>query len=456
MADEYVIDTLIKRTTGKKFYPNSLLKAIKESENENSKNLYDILINNGIPLNYELYGYAVCISNPNPQTRISCLEMARGKRPAFWNYTNGYFDYGDWSHSFFVENTFPCMVKYDGTIDYKLDPNNYNLKEDGTTSDVANAAYEGSAMVAFPTIWTKRWQDDNYLYCLICNKQLDSDFHAYMHTRADGSIAKYKFIAMYPSTLYADKYKSLAGTTITASQTFEKELLYTHNIGENWEVFSLSDWATLSDLLTLLPKSDNYQQSFGYGYVGASAVNTASDPGTTRYGGAFYNSAALNSNSYQKVFHIHQLFSNVGTRLGGLVYDTGVMYAKPYPPYNLTGEGYENIGLTITGSSGGYIKQCKMTDLGRLPLVLGGSATTYECDVATYSNTIIAIPYLRNAYSHGTAAGKLAFSADSVGTTTSNWIAPRLTCFSVDLTEGQEDVSTPTDSLMNQPRKMKS
>lgn len=441
MSEEYIIDKLKRRTSGETFYPETLLEAIKESNDDNCKNLRTILESNGIPLDYELYGYAVCISNSNPQTRISCLEMARGKRPAFWNYTNGYFDYGDWSHSFFVKNTFPCMVKYDGTIDYKLDPNNYNLKEDGTTSDVANTAYEGSAMVAFPTIWTKRWQDDNYLYCLICNKQLDSDFHAYMHTRADGSISKYKFIAMYPSTLYTDKYKSLAGTTITASQTFANELQYTHNIGDNWEVFSLSDWATLQDLLTMIPKSDNSQQSFGYGLVNNSAVVTGSDPGTTRYGGAFYNSAALNTNSHNKIFHIHQLFGDIGIRMGGIIYKSGVLYVKPYPPYNTDGTDYINTGITISGSSGGYIKACKMTEYGRIPITLGGSATTYECDVAAYSNTIVAIPYLRNAYSHGTAAGKLAFSADSTGTTTSNWIAPRLTCFSVDSTEGQKNIT---------------
>ena len=435
---DYKIDKLKERTTGSILYPETILDALRESPDENSRNLRQVLESNGIPLDYELYGYAVCLANPNPQTRISYLGMARGKRPAFWNYVNGYFDAGDWAHAFFMRDSFPCMVKYDGTMDYRLDPENYNLKEDKTLSDVANKEYEGSAMTAIPTIWTKRWQDDNYLYCLLCNRQLDKDFHAYMHTRPDGSIARYKYVAMYPSTLYTDKYKSLAGTVITASKTFENELLYTHNIGDNWEVMSLCDWAAFQDLFTLLAKSDNFQTSFGYGFVNNSAVNTNSDPGTTRFGGAFFNTAALNTNSYQKVFHLHQLYSNLGIRYGGMVYKNGVLYVKPYPPYNMDGEGYINTGITITGSNGGYIGKSAMTEYGRFPLVLtGGSATTYACDVTYYSNTVTSIPYAHTAYSYTTAAGKMAMRFDGLATATSNWVAPRLTCFSVDPETGE-------------------
>lgn len=434
MSDDFIIDKLKERTTGKILYPITILEALRGSEDENSKNLKQILETNGIPLNYELYGYAVCLANPNPQTRISYFEMAKGKRPAFWNYVNGYFDYGDWSHAFFIRNCFPCMVKYDGTIDYKLDPENYNLKEDGTASDVANKEYEGSAMTAIPTIWTKRWQDDNYLYCLICDRQLDPDFKAYMHTRSDGTVAKYKYIAMYPATLYTDVYKSLSNQVVTASKNFETEMMYTHNIGENWEIFSLSDWATIGDLLTLISKSDNLQTSFGYGMVNNSAVSTNSDPGTTRFGGLFFNSAALNTNSHQKLFHIHQLYGNISTRLSGIVYNQGVLHVKPNPPYNLTGDDYINTEITFSGSNG-YIKESKMTEYARVPFILGGSATTYECDQLNYSNTILAIPYLQSVYSWTTRAGKLGLICDALGTVTQPYISPRITCFSVDSIE---------------------
>lgn len=37
------------------------------------------------------------------------------------------FNYGDWENVFFMPK--PCMLKYDGTVDYYLDPNDYFLKE---------------------------------------------------------------------------------------------------------------------------------------------------------------------------------------------------------------------------------------------------------------------------------------------------------------------------------------
>lgn len=51
--------------------------------------------------------------------------------PAAMNYSAGRFDFGDWGNVFFVKNNYPAMVKYDGTEDYKLDPNDHTKKADG-------------------------------------------------------------------------------------------------------------------------------------------------------------------------------------------------------------------------------------------------------------------------------------------------------------------------------------
>lgn len=39
-----------------------------------------------------------------------------------------YFSYGDWENAFFMPR--PCMLKYDGTVDYYLDPNDYTKRVD--------------------------------------------------------------------------------------------------------------------------------------------------------------------------------------------------------------------------------------------------------------------------------------------------------------------------------------
>ena len=163
--------------------------------------------------------------------------------------------------------------------------------------------------------------------------------------------------------------------------------------------------------------------------MNVSALSTASDGGSLRYGGAFYNSAALNTTSWQKVFHLHNLYSNHFTRMGGIVYNNGVLYLKPSPPYNTTGEGYENMGLTITGSSDAYCKTSVMNGYGRFPTVLGGSATTYECDAVAYSNTIAAIGCTRGIFNGTTKSGKLGLYLSQTTAAHAN-VVPRLACFS--------------------------
>lgn len=53
---------------------------------------------------------------------------------------------------------------------------------------------------------------------------------------------------------------------------------------------------------------------------------------------------------------------------------------KMTPPYNTTGDGYTNTGITPGGTSGGYISAAKMTENGLIPQTAGGSETTYFCD----------------------------------------------------------------------------
>ena len=427
MAD-YIIDKL-QQSSGRITYPITLTEAVKESNDDSAKSLKELLLNYGVPIGYELYSFKVNLNDSNPQTRITYFDMAEGRRPAFWDYTNGYFNFGDWSHAFFMQ-AFPCMVIYDGTVGYKLNSQNYSLKEDGATSDYNKPDYEGSAMVAFPTIWIKRWSDKNFLYVSICNKQLDEDYHAYMHTNKNGTVCRYKYIGMYSSTFVTDRYKSIADQTICTSQTFDADLQYCHANGENWEMFSWSDFATISDLLTLISKSDNYQKSFGYGYTKAGGADGNNSNGGIIHAGSFYNSAALNTNSRQKVFHLHNIFDHLYIKLGGIMYLNGKLFIKPYPEYNSTGLGYEDLDITFEGTSAGYINKSTVNQYGRFPTKTGGSATTFECDTLTYANSGVCFGSTASGYGVGDGSGKM--SLQFTAAINSNVFTNRLTCFSVE------------------------
>lgn len=43
----------------------------------------------------------------------------------------------------------PVMMKYNGTVDYELDPNDYTKKKDGTPSDINNNKYNGNVMMQY-------------------------------------------------------------------------------------------------------------------------------------------------------------------------------------------------------------------------------------------------------------------------------------------------------------------
>lgn len=64
------------------------------------------------------------------------------------------FNPGSWGNAFFLPR--PCMLKYDGTVDYYLNPVDYRLKEDGTPSDISNLNYDGNAMM--------EWGKDGYIF----------------------------------------------------------------------------------------------------------------------------------------------------------------------------------------------------------------------------------------------------------------------------------------------------
>lgn len=339
----------------------------------------------GTPQEYILYGYKINKKDSNPATRITYTEMAQGFTPAKMDYASGKFNYGSWANAWFVKENKPCMVKYDGTIDYYLNPNDYTKKEDGTSSDVANTSYGGNAMAIFPLVWFKRWEDSDYEYVNICNIQLDETYHAYAHTREDGSVMEYKLLSMFEGSYISSKLRSLSGQAVGVSQTAATEISYAKANGALWYTQSFSEWAMIGDLLRLISRSDDSQTAFGYGRGGA---NAAMATGSLNNKGQFFGySAAQSTVNAVKVFHIENFWGNVWNRIAGLMNLSGKIYTKEKPPYNTTGSGYTNTGLTPGGTSGGYINLTKMLDAGRIGYNAAGSATTYACDGLWFNNS---------------------------------------------------------------------
>lgn len=331
------------------------------------------------------YGMRINLLDSNPATRVKYLYDAVGMTPAGMNFAGGGFDYGDWGDIWFVKKNRPVMVRTDGTVDYELNHENHALKLNGGASDITKTSYGGNAMSEIPLIWVKRWTQNNYHFVVFCEEQYDDTYKAYAHTDADGNVLPVTYFPMYEGSVVNNRMRSLSGLTPTASMTDEQETTAAKQNGDRWDKQSFSEINLMYEMCTMITCSTNSQGKFGNG-------NSQSDnflqTGTLNGKGQFFGYTS--TTQAVKVFYCENFFANYWKRLRGLLLINGVYHVKAVPPYNSTGAGYTNTGLTPSGTSGGYCSRMEMaSDIGRIPTVASGSETTYECDGLWFNNTIV-------------------------------------------------------------------
>ena len=331
------------------------------------------------PQAHKIYGIKIDKSNSNPSTRVTYTDQAVGMTAATMDASTGKTNLGDWSDAWFVTGNKPVMLKFDGTIDYELNPNDMTKKADGTDSDIANVAYDGNAMAILPLVWFKRWEDSNYEYVQISNIQIDDDFHAYAHQREDGSIMDWFARSIYDATEIGGTARSLSGYAPNNTVAGGTQLEYALANGDLWNPDTWSRVTYFWDLLRIMGKSTAVQEVWGYGYyTGMSQASNLRNSGLGNTLGQFYGKAA---NDIVKVFFIENLWGNIWKLMQGMVTNSKTQICvKMTGPYNTTGKGYHNTAIVPSGTSGGYQSRHQMSEYGLIPMVASGSQTTYVPD----------------------------------------------------------------------------
>ena len=110
----------------------------------------------------------------------------------------------------------PCMLRFDGTVDYYLDPEDQTKKLDGTDSDLVSlasaSAYQGNAMVELKPIWISLSTEpygvvdiddrcEDYIDIKIADHQIDNTYFCHAFTREDGSLSDKIYLGMYEGSL---------------------------------------------------------------------------------------------------------------------------------------------------------------------------------------------------------------------------------------------------------------
>lgn len=343
-------------------------------------------LRNGSPVHY---GFKIDKNNSDPFTCVTYLYDNVGFTPAAMDYTNEAFNYGSWADAFFIKNSYPVALKFDGTEDYKLDPNDYSKKLDGTASDVTDPTYHGNFMVAFPTVWFKRYDDGDYNYVEISDVKLGDDWFAYAHTNANGDVLPYIYLPLYKGSLYDGKLRSISGAAPQNNTTADEEVSYAAACGQGWQIWDWSSRELINDLLILIGKSTDCQTTFGAGqesgYDAQAPNNGILNTGSLDDKGAFYGYNT--SLSDVKVFGIGGFWASRWERLQGLMLVNDVWKAKMTPAYNFTGAGFATPENAVTPSgSEGYVKSRNTSAYGSIPAAnSGASQTTYVCDYS-YKN----------------------------------------------------------------------
>ena len=353
----------------------------------------------GSPNAPKRYGVRIDKKNSDPDTRVEYLFDAIGKKPARINAETGLFDYGDWADVGFVKDNKPCMLRKDGTVDYYLNPSNWDQKDDGTPSNISDSSYDGNAMAEFPLWWMYQYQDSDYDYIIISDSQIDNNYHAYAFTDSNGIVRDKMYVGIYRSS---SSGQSLKGLSQYYFNSFS-DALTKHTINNIYNLISWSERDYIASLLIILSKSTDFAECFG-------ATPLQSQASESQFGAS-------------NVFYIQRYWQNNYFISGIIEIKDGVsfyIYTKMTPPYNTDGTEYENTDIDfIYNYSGKYIKEISINGNGKIPTSGFASSTAYytsSCRLAGSNYDTLLYPMVYegctamgiNFYSDGKGGGRLS------------------------------------------------
>lgn len=394
--------------------------------------------------NYVLYGFKLDQNESDPASMITYIEDNMYFESARMDYNSDTFKYGDWEDAWFIKNLKPCMLKYDGTVDYELDKNDYTKKLDGTDSDVSNDSYGGNAMIGIPKVYWKIVDNgDDTANIYFSDKKVDSDFHCWSHIDNNGNEIDYCYMPIYNGSNVNSVLRSISGKSPIVSQTATTEITYakSNNTGSDiiWYTELFNDRMLINLLLLLIGKSTDTQAVFGAGnnnsYVSTSNTGVK-NTGTMNSKGLFWGNQ--DNKSGVKVFGMEHWWGNQWRRIGGWINDKGTQKIKmtygqsdgsTTDGYNIDGSGYITIAnSTPSGTSGGYISKMLITENGLIPVTANGSASTYYCDGLLFNNSQVDYAIVGGGSSSTSFVGALCSRLEYASSGTSWNFCASLSC----------------------------
>ena len=383
-----------------------------------------------------IYSFTRIMNESVPSEKIVYRGTNEHYKPAYMDFSSDTFKYEDWANAPFLlkDRLAPCVVGFDGEVEYFLNPNNYKQKEDGSASDVTNTALDINCFMRIKLLYRRKKKNvEGNTEVDISNEKVNDDYKPYGgFVKPDGTLREYIYLPIYRGSLVSGKCRSMSGNlTPMSGQTAQNERNYCQANGTGHDMITHADRELIEDLFMLMFKNTDSQSVLGQGKSnGGSDVGACLKSGTMDEKGLFYGSTSTAVGV--KLFGMENRYASQWERVLGEVLVNGVRKVKlcqgtsdgsTVSDFNFTGEGYITLNElpTISGTSGGYIsKEQTVDDIGTFPIVISGSSTTNECDGMWYNNsgTMVAI---RGGHSHGGAICGVFCSALNDPASSARW-----------------------------------
>lgn len=363
-----------------------------------------------------LFGYDLVKATSSPSGRVTYPDDVdnAGFTPAAMNFSTSKFNYGSWN--FAPGEKFmprPCMLTYAGVVDEYLNPNDYTKNTENLPSQAANVSFNGNAMMEWPKIFTKRWEENGVYHFRCSDTPQDDTWECWSnYDRLNNQIDHFYTPIYFGSKDSSNRLRSISGAANSVSTTADAEINYAKANGADWYIEVLADRLLLQDLLVMMAKTTECQTAFGYGRCKTTNRDAISN-GTMNTRGMFWGDD--DQTSGVKVFGMENWWGNLWRRTAGYVNDNGVQVVKltrgtkdgsTAADYNTDGTGYiEIVGATPTGTSGGYIKTMKTEAFGRLPVDASGSSSTFEADGLWFNNSQVNYAFFGGDWGDGLMVG---------------------------------------------------
>lgn len=333
-----------------------------------------------------IFGFIEHMSILSPTERIEYIGANKDYAPMTVNKSTGEANLNSWATFPVILGNKPYMVKSDGTPDYRLNEDDYTLREDGTASDVANPDYDGGAFSWLPKIYKQEYTLGNDRVVKFCMSKREG-FTAVGFIDPDGNELEGVWIPMFYASVVNEKATSISGTQPSHSINTAAQKAALDNFGSRAKFLGGSIWNTLVDLLIMFGKSTNLQEVYGSGncsgYDSTLAPTYGVFANAVVSGGQFYGTS--DGKSLNKIFHsivlgsYQQWLRDPYT----LVVNGEVKVSKNYA-YDVTGAAYDVTGITVPNGENVWVYPHKfqtIPEFGSFPVYpYKGTTATGGCD----------------------------------------------------------------------------